>query len=341
MAEESIQRYLLTQDNKDYYLTTSVIDGEKIRFRLEEKDNRIGSYYGDYSILDLRTINTIFDHWEIPVICQQSMETSILNKTVGIINREDLVQLILYMDFNGERERIPITLAYDGPCKLQNNMHYPDRLDRVAQDDNRIRNEQMELRRQIEDALNPQSQPPKLKSSAPRPQGQLRSDIVKTAEEYKMLYQRINRGNQIANVRLLYKATRDGDTAKDFHRKCDDANMTVVLVEASNGTRFGGFTTRTWKGDCENKKDDQAFVFSLDKLRTYDIISQEDAIGAYPFFGPVFFGCQIRIYDNCFQKGGSTYLKSKNYKTTQDYELTGGLNNYGVKEIEVFEIQLQ
>ena len=138
---------------------------------------------------------------------------------------------------------------------------------------------------------------------------------------------------------LLYRASTDGDKAKIFHEKCDKHGMTLVLVETTKGVRFGGFTTKTWDGNCIKKIDNDAFVFSFDKRRCYDVIRNEYAVGGYPKFGPVFFGCQIRIYDNFFTKGGTTCNRGLNYKTKQDYELNNGEQKYIVKEIEVYDIE--
>ena len=138
---------------------------------------------------------------------------------------------------------------------------------------------------------------------------------------------------------LLYRASEDGDKAKIFHEKCDNHKMTLVLVETTKGVRFGGFTTKTWDGNCIKKIDNDAFVFSLDKRKCYDIIKDEFAIGGYPKFGPVFFGCQIRVYDEFFTKGGTTCNRGLNYKTKKDYELNNGEQKYVVKEIEVYDIE--
>ena len=138
---------------------------------------------------------------------------------------------------------------------------------------------------------------------------------------------------------LLYRASTDGDKAKIFHQKCDKHNMTLVLVETTKGVRFGGFTMKTWDGNCVKKIDNEAFVFSFDKRKCYDVIKDEYAIGGYPKFGPVFFGCQIRIYDDFFTKGGTTCNRGLNYKTKKDYELNNGEQRYVVKEIEVYDIE--
>jgi hypothetical protein len=138
---------------------------------------------------------------------------------------------------------------------------------------------------------------------------------------------------------LVYKAFDLGDKAKIFHEKCDKLDMSLVLIETDKDIRFGGFTTKNWQGNCVKKIDNDAFVFSLDNNRIYDVIENEPAIGCYPKFGPVFFGCQIRIYDDFFTKGGTTCHRGLNYKTKKDYELNNGQQKYLVKDIEVYSIE--
>ena len=166
----------------------------------------------------------------------------------------------------------------------------------------------------------------------------IKGDIIHDLNELEMLTRKINKSNNKIILNLLYKATADSDTAEAFHQKCDKAESTLVLVQDDNGKRFGGFTSRNWRGDCEEKKDPNAFVFSLDKMKIYDIVEGEDAIGCYPQCGPVFLGCQIRIFDNAFKKGGTTFERGVNYETEEDFELTGGNRAFGIKEIEVYEV---
>ena len=169
----------------------------------------------------------------------------------------------------------------------------------------------------------------------------VKGDIIHDANELEMLTRKINKSNKKLTLNLLYKASADTDRAAAFHAKCDDANSTIVLVETDKGKRFGGYTTCSWSGDCVDKKDENAFVFSLDKMKTYDNIPEEEAIGCYPKFGPIFLGCQIRIYDKAFSKGGTTFESGLNYNTEEDFELTGGDRVFNVKEIEVYEVIAQ
>ena len=169
----------------------------------------------------------------------------------------------------------------------------------------------------------------------------VKGDIIHSTEELELITRKINKANKKITLNLLYKATVDSDKATAFHDKCDHAQSSLVLVETDKGKRFGGFTTCSWAGDCEEKKDEDAFVFSLDKMMIYENIPNEDAIGCYPKFGPIFLGCQIRIYDNAFSKGGTTFEKGMNFNTEEDYELTGGERYFNVKEIEVYEVIAQ
>ena len=169
----------------------------------------------------------------------------------------------------------------------------------------------------------------------------VKGEIIHNNNELEFLTRKICDNKKKMTLNLLYKATVDSDKAVAFHNKCDGAKSTIVLVESKNGKRFGGFTTCDWRGNAIEKKDENAFVFSLDKMKTYNIIPGELAIGCYPKFGPVFLGCQIRIYDEAFIKGGTTFEKEKNYETQEDYELTGGLKKFEVKEIEVYSVELE
>jgi len=169
----------------------------------------------------------------------------------------------------------------------------------------------------------------------------VKGDIIQNPQELELLTRRIGNNKSRISLDLLYKASIDSDKAGVFHKKCDSANSTLVLVRSGNGKRFGGYTTCSWKGNSIEKKDSNAFVFSLDKMKIYDVIPGEDAIGCYPKYGPIFLGCQIRIFDDFFTNGGTTFEKGLNYKTEEDYELTGGLNKFDVKDIEVYSVELE
>ena len=138
---------------------------------------------------------------------------------------------------------------------------------------------------------------------------------------------------------LVYKAFDLDDKARTFHEKCDKIETSLILVETNKDVRFGGFTTKSWRGNNVKKIDNYSFVFSLDNNKIFEVIPNQPAIGCYPNYGPVFFGCQMRIYDEFFTKGGTTCHKGLNFKTTKDYELNNGEKNFIVKDIEVYSLE--
>ncbi len=162
---------------------------------------------------------------------------------------------------------------------------------------------------------------------------------MRTTSELELITRKIKNKRRIT-MNLIYKASCDSDTAEAFHKKCDKAKASIVLVETRNEKRFGGYTSQSWSGDCEDKFDNDAFIFSLDKNKTYDVIQNKPAIGCYPEFGPIFFGWQNRIFDRAFIQGGSTYKRMRNYETEKDYELTDGDQSFDIRDIEVYEVLL-
>lgn len=93
--------------------------------------------------------------------------------------------------------------------------------------------------------------------------------------EYEFIYKAISSRlkKQVKNLKILYKASKDGDSPKIFHDKCDDIINTLCIYESKKNRRFGGFTTQKWNSALgEYIKDMNAFLFSLDKKRYTQII---------------------------------------------------------------------
>ena len=203
----------------------------------------------------------------------------------------------------------------------------------------KIQNSQPKIQKINEIPIN-QNPPQPKKVSFKKLKNGIISNIIKNEGELSLITQRIETYlNRNINYNILFFSKVDGDKAATFHQKCDKAKRSLVLIMDNEGNRFGGFTLRSWSGKNIQKKDEKAFIFSIDKNKIYPVLPDEVAIGCYPSFGPIFFGCQIRVFDNFFTKGGSTYLKGLNYATEEDYELTDGNQTYGIKELEVYDIK--
>ena len=237
--------------------------------------------------------------------------------------------------------------AFRSNIEQQNNKTNEELINRLVEENNMYKQKAQEnelLKQKIEE-LQYHLQSQERQEDFDQDQDQdkeVKGDIIHDIKELEMITKKINKDeNKKIIINLLYKATVDSDRASVFHEKCDHAHNTIVLVETKNGKRFGGYTTCSWSGNCVDKSDPEAFIFSFDKMKTYDNIPGDEAIGCYPKFGPIFLGCQIKIFDNAFTKGGTTFEKELNFNTEEDYELTGGDRVFEVKDIEVYEVIIE
>ena len=73
-------------------------------------------------------------------------------------------------------------------------------------------------------------------------------------------------------------------------------------------------------------------------MKVYDVIEGQDAINCNPDLGPVFLN-QIKLFDQFFIQGGTTSKKGQNFMTSEDFEITGGAEKFGVQEVEVYQIK--
>jgi len=78
--------------------------------------------------------------------------------------------------------------------------------------------------------------------------------------------------NNNKTIKLLYKASRDGDSYQNFYRYVMKG-PTITIVLTTKGYKFGGLTSLSWKnphmGENSNKyyEDKNAFIFSLNKKK--------------------------------------------------------------------------
>ena len=166
------------------------------------------------------------------------------------------------------------------------------------------------------------------------------SSIIKNFDEVSLI------GDMISHLkskkyRLIYRGTRDGDSANRFHLQCDNFNNLIVLIETQKGLRFGGFTSNRFKGSSHMKFDNNAFLFSLDLKKVYNIIPSKYAIYCYPNSGPCFSQGSLYIPNNFFKKFGKTGNAGGPYQFEKDYELNNGEEKFIVKELEIFQVLIE
>jgi hypothetical protein len=152
--------------------------------------------------------------------------------------------------------------------------------------------------------------------------------------------------------KLLYRGSRDGFKASNFHEKCDNQTNTLTLIETTKGFIFGGFTPIAWESGNGIYKPDssgRSFLFSLknprnSEPRKFMLMSGRNAIYCHSSYGPFFPGNEdMGVYDNCntstnnFTSLGGSYVND----TGIDGNLVfTGEQSFTVKEIEIFAITL-
>jgi hypothetical protein len=62
---------------------------------------------------------------------------------------------------------------------------------------------------------------------------------------------------------LLYRATRDGSAAANFHSCCNNKGATLVVIQSRTGHIFGGYNSVGWRSAGGYAKDPCAFLFTL------------------------------------------------------------------------------
>jgi len=170
-----------------------------------------------------------------------------------------------------------------------------------------------------------------------RIQAVMSKNILLNKDDFDLIKYFINKGN--IKLSLIYKATIDSDFSNKFHEKCDNNSPTITLIKTDNGIRFGGYTTQTWNNNEECKQDDEAFLFSIDLRKKYEIEKGvECAIYCGGEYGPTFGeGFDLCLCNNFMGVNGSYSNFPKSYgKGSSTNELTQNNKNFRINDVEVY-----
>ncbi|GBC02008.1 hypothetical protein RclHR1_04410001 [Rhizophagus clarus] len=139
---------------------------------------------------------------------------------------------------------------------------------------------------------------------------------------------------------LLYRASRDGNTAAVFHAKCDNKGATIVIAKFNNSEQIvGGYNPLFWDSSNSEKSTNDSFIFSFsdkNNLQSANVAYSYGngySIQSYSYCGP-FFGCND-LYINYiasndwYCRGSSSYptLNLPNKMIMDDYEVFQVIKN--------------
>jgi hypothetical protein len=147
--------------------------------------------------------------------------------------------------------------------------------------------------------------------------------------------------------KLLWRGTRDGVTAPEFHLLCDGHSNTVTVILDVRGNVFGGFTPIAW-GSTNAYIEDRtghSFLFTLKNpsgvgARRFPLKDASKAIYRGAVYGPTFgYGHDILFLHNTvasYTNLGTNYVNNTGLDGKTVFT---GASNFEVREVEVFEIE--
>ena len=154
-----------------------------------------------------------------------------------------------------------------------------------------------------------------------------------------------NLNKNIKSMTLLFTTNTNGDSAKNFHSRCDSHSNTLTIVRSNTNRRFGGFTTVAWDQSSSYKTDNKAFIFSLDDKICYyqkNNNNGNNAIYCESSYGPAFGGGHDFYLCNSCKSNNSSYDNTPNTYDTNGRKWTLNLsNNFSVSCYEVFELSFE
>ena len=215
-----------------------------------------------------------------------------------------------------------------------------DCLESIIAEQNKKINTLEERIKKLEDIINKYEEEKKEKEKEKEKKEKLNSLFKGTQilndESKKMLISWLPR--KPIKLTLLMNSNIDGDSTTAFMKKVNGKCPTLAVIKTTNGYIFGGYTTQFWKeGEV---KDENAFVFSIDKKKKYLIKQPEHATGygnnCWWGFGNSYNA--IVCCENC-TKRNDNYVCNETYDIPEKYELNGGEKNFTVKSFEIYHVE--
>mmetsp|Transcript_12077 Transcript_12077/g.18622 ORF Transcript_12077/g.18622 Transcript_12077/m.18622 type:complete len:746 (+) Transcript_12077:170-2407(+) len=91
----------------------------------------------------------------------------------------------------------------------------------------------------------------------------INSTILDEPEHIQELYNFLSEDQIDSRLDLLYRGSRDGFRAEDFHELCDGQGPTVTIIKDRTGNIFGGYLDKSWNSYEGWLGSENAFLFLL------------------------------------------------------------------------------
>ena len=170
------------------------------------------------------------------------------------------------------------------------------------------------------------------------------SKIICKEKYKKYLYNWLTmKGGHILEIKLIFQSSVDGDDYDIFFEKCRGEGPFLSVIK-SNKKIFGGFSKGKLTDEKETIKikDEKAFVYSLNKLKKYDVLKSDIAVSFYHKDFLLMYGNNndrygLRIHNNFLNEKNYENFDNKSYDTPEKYCFTGK-NDFSIEELEIYLI---
>ena len=142
---------------------------------------------------------------------------------------------------------------------------------------------------------------------------------------------------------VIYKATVDGDSAINFHKKVDGIGPIIIIVKTVDHKIIGGYTSKPWSSSNKVQMDSDAFLFTLESFKIYEIKNSKKPscvhfINQGPCFGNTY---ELFISNNCLKNKQSAVngiSESFNFYDNKNLLNEPGMTNFQVLDYEVYKL---
>jgi hypothetical protein len=133
----------------------------------------------------------------------------------------------------------------------------------------------------------------------------LNSNLILSSENKEWLLSQLPQ--KVVTLTLLFRGSTQGWSPSKFHELCDDKGPTITIFKSKAQMIFGGFTQESWDSKSKWKKDEKAFIFSVDRKQIYRVKDAQKAIYCDSKRGPSFGADALEVYGDPLNKEDAGY----------------------------------
>jgi hypothetical protein len=176
----------------------------------------------------------------------------------------------------------------------------------------------------------------------------LNDSKILTESEHQTLRRFVGEGKaKSPELKLLYRGSRDGFAAADFHRLCDGKGPTLTVVQTPQGWVFGGYASVSWASAGDWVSAPGCFLFTLRNSRklspqTFALTKPQYALCSDANYGPILgggpFAQDLYLAPHANTNSSSYSVLGHSYALPAGCpsDLLAGAEYFNMSEMEVF-----